>query len=91
MDSPMVIEFPVVISTATLADQFASTARERGFDAHLWKHHDDSDWDVICAVSMVPTYDGVVRIQQELNNLAKPFGGYSDGWGTFGNKGDLLI
>ena len=44
------------------------------------------EWDVIASIKMVPTYDDVVRIQKELSALAKPFRGYCDSWGTFGNK-----
>ena len=88
MASPMVIEFPVVVSTEILAERFARIARERGFTANLWKHEDGADWDVVCSIGMVPTYADVVRTQQQLNDLSEPFGGYSDGWGTFGNKPD---
>jgi hypothetical protein len=34
---------------------------------------------------MVPDYGEIIRIQEELNAAAKPFGGHSDGWGSFGN------
>jgi hypothetical protein len=86
MDSPMFIDFPIVVRTATDAERFASTAREHGFETKLWKHVDNAEWDVICAIKMTPTYDEIVRTQADLNTLAKPFGGYSDGWGTFGNR-----
>jgi regulator of RNase E activity RraB len=86
MDSPMLIEFPVVVASEAQAEQFAGAARERGFEADLCEHDDDTQWDVICAIKMTPTYDEIVRIQDDLNRLAKPFGGHSDGWGTFGNK-----
>src|SRR5262245_33633259 len=88
MNSPMLIEFPVVVPTETVANQFASCAREHGFDTQIWEHDDDSDWDVICTVSIVPRYDGIMRIQEDLSRMATPFGGYSDGWGTLGNKTD---
>jgi hypothetical protein len=35
---------------------------------------------------MMPIYEDLVRIQHELTEAAQPFGGYSDGWGTFGNR-----
>lgn len=88
MDSPMIIDFPVVVPSKPQAEEFASTARGRGFETRLWKHHDDAEWDVICALKMTPTYDEILRIQDDLDRLAKPFEGYSDGWGTFGNKPD---
>ncbi|WML56058.1 ribonuclease E inhibitor RraB [Neobacillus sp. PS2-9] len=32
---------------------------------------------------MVLNYNQIVKIQKELDNLCKPYGGYSDGWGVF--------
>jgi regulator of RNase E activity RraB len=88
MDSPMLIEFPVVVPTETQAEQFARAARDLGFETDILEHDDDAEWDVICAVTMTPTYDEIVRIQDNLNRFARPFAGYSDGWGTLGNKPD---
>jgi hypothetical protein len=34
---------------------------------------------------MLASYHGVMAIQRELVELAAPFGGYPDGWGSFGN------
>lgn len=86
MSAPMVVEFPVVVPAETPAKQFASVASARGYQVHLWRDEEGSDWDVICAIKMVPTHADVVRIQRELTEWAAPFGGYCDSWGTFGNK-----
>ena len=86
MTLPMEIEFPVVIADEELAKKFSLVAARRGFKVHLWKHDDDPDWDVVCAIEMIPTYDDVVRIQRELTSLAAPYRGCCDSWGTFGNK-----
>jgi hypothetical protein len=34
---------------------------------------------------MVPEYNALLTVQRELDDIAQPFGGWSDGWGTFGN------
>jgi hypothetical protein len=86
MTAPMVIEFPVVVPSEIPAKQFASVASSKGYKVHLWKRVNDSDWDVICAIEMVPTHADVVRIQRQLTEWANPFGGYCNSWGTFGNK-----
>ena len=86
MTAPMVIDFPVVVPAETPANQFAAVASAKGYMVHLWRDGDDGNWDVICAIDMVPTHADVVRIQRELTELAKPFRGYCDSWGTFGNK-----
>jgi hypothetical protein len=35
---------------------------------------------------MLLDYDSVIAAQAELDRVSGPFGGYSDGWGTFGNS-----
>jgi len=75
MSQPMLIEFPVVVATESAAKEFSAIAEGQGFKVHLWKHYDDPNWDVICAVDMVATYPEVVRIQQQLTEMASPFCG----------------
>jgi hypothetical protein len=31
---------------------------------------------------MIPEYNEIIRIQAELDRIARPFGGKSDGWGV---------
>jgi regulator of RNase E activity RraB len=85
MNAPMIIEFPVVFAAKAQAEKFAPLAASRGFRVQLWEHEDDSDWDVICAIEIVPTHADVVRIQRELSEWAEPFDGNCEGWGTLGN------
>ena len=86
MSLPMLIDFPVVVATELAAQQFSAVAAGNGFNVQVWKHDDDSKWDVICDVEMVPSYDGVVRVQRQLTELPVPFHGVCDCWATFGNK-----
>jgi len=39
-------------------------------------------WSVYVTKTMVPDYEEILRIQDELDELAEPLGGYSDGWGA---------
>lgn len=39
-------------------------------------------WNVYVTKTMVPDYEEILRIQDELDELAEPLGGYSDGWGA---------
>lgn len=39
-------------------------------------------WTVYAKVKMVPEYDEIIRIQEELDRIAGPLGGISDGWGA---------
>src|SRR5260221_9703123 len=86
MSKPMDVDFPVVISDETTARRFSEFISKHGYAAHLWHDDDDVKWDVICVKNMILDYDAVLEVQRHLNELSHPFGGYSDGWGTFGNK-----
>ena len=86
MSASMLIDFPVVVPDEIQANAFAAVAAELGYRVELYEHEDDSTWDVTCSVEMVPIYEELLRIQNELTEAAQPFGGYSDGWGTFGNR-----
>jgi hypothetical protein len=46
-----------------------------------------SSWSVYCGKTMLATYEGVVSVQAQLNELGRPHCGNCDGWGTFGNGG----
>src|SRR5690606_26222282 len=39
-------------------------------------------WTVFANVTMVPEYNEIMRIQADLDRLALPHGGQSDGWGV---------
>jgi hypothetical protein len=86
ISKPMDVDFPVVFADEVTARRFSEVAREHGYFPQLWKSAEDDQWDVICVKRMVLTYIAVLDVQRELDNLSEPFGGYSDGWGTFGNK-----
>jgi regulator of RNase E activity RraB len=85
MSAPMSIEYPVLFGREKEARTFAAVASRLGYGVELYEHEDDPNWDVICTRDMVPDYGEIIRIQEELNAAAKPFGGHSDGWGSFGN------
>jgi hypothetical protein len=37
-----------------------------------------------CSKNIMLDYNEIISIQEQLNEISRPFGGYSDGWGTFG-------
>ena len=39
-------------------------------------------WTIYVSIRMVPEYDEIVRIQEELGRLSAPYEGTPDGWGT---------
>jgi len=38
-------------------------------------------WDLDCSITMVPSYEGIVAQEAQLEQVANKFNGYNDGWG----------
>ncbi len=85
MSRPMVIEFSVEVPDERTARRVAEVVATHGFDPSISEDDDSHSWSVYCSKSMLATYEGVVAVQVELNELLSPHGGICDGWGTFGN------
>ena len=49
---------------------------------------ESGEWTCYCKKTLIPDYAEVVRIEKLLNSLAELFGGYTDGFGSYGNGGD---
>lgn len=83
---PMSIDFQVAFPDQAGATAFAEAAAELGYRVGLYDEPEEGEpWTCECSTRMLATYDGVVAIQRELAELSRPFKGYPDGWGTFGN------
>ncbi|WP_166831360.1 ribonuclease E inhibitor RraB [Thalassoroseus pseudoceratinae] len=85
MTKPMEIDFAVAVPNELAANDFREVAAENGYDSHTDYDNESGNWSVYCTKSMVPTYQSIMSAQVELDDLSRPFDGYSDGWGTFGN------
>ncbi|MEZ6122815.1 MAG: ribonuclease E inhibitor RraB [Planctomycetaceae bacterium] len=98
LSQPMDVDFHVAAGTEESAHLIAEAARDLGYTVFVdyddgAQDEDDDDeeiditepWTCTCRREMLLTLDGVLDAQAELDELARPHGGYSDGWGTFGN------
>jgi regulator of RNase E activity RraB len=85
MSLPMSIDFTVMAPDEKAARAIAELALAQGFDPSIGDNGGKSAWSVYCTRWMLATYDGVVAAQAQLRDIAQPFGGHCDGWGTFGN------
>ena len=83
MAKSMVVDFTVVAKDEASATSIARAAIDLGYEPKV--ETDDGEWWCTCSCSMVLTYESVVAAQVQLNTLAAPLGGSTDGWGTFGN------
>jgi len=85
LSKPMTVDFHVAAPDQSIAEQIAAAAYGLGYRCSVYDSEDASSWTCECSSRMILTYAGVTAIQAELDALAKPLGGYIDGWGTFGN------
>ncbi len=97
MASPLLIEFPVAVSDEATAQAVAAALTKAGYDPQIEFDEGEPDedgvidpddeefgpaWTVYANCQMVPEYQEIIRIQTELNQIAEPLGGKSDGWGV---------
>ena len=101
MTKPLTIEVAIHAPSQSAADAIKSAVINAGYAANIefdeGEPHDESDpeeveefgpaWTVYTQIAMVPAYDEVIRIQAELDAVAKPYNGYTDGWGTLVDPG----
>ena len=92
----IVVEILRVVAAATeeTAEQIASAADKLGYETEIdFDDGEDAEedeeitepWTCTCRREMLLQYDAVIAAQKQLDDIARPLGGYSDGWGTFGN------
>ena len=85
MSRPIEIEFFVAIPDREAGEAIARLAAKAGYRPELVHDEEDDAWDCCCRKTMLPTYEGVMAAQRELDELGRPLGGCSDGWGTTGD------
>lgn len=46
-------------------------------------HEDETPnvWDVDCTITMLPSYEAIMKQETDFEQLASKFSGYNDGWG----------
>lgn len=87
LSRPMEIDFAVAVPGEAAALAVARLAGVAGYRPSVSRDDESGAWTCYCSRSMVPAYEALVHAQAELDRLAGPVGGASDGWGTFGNAG----
>src|SRR5215475_3621297 len=90
LTKPMEVDFFVAVPSKDAGDRVAIKARVLGFVTSVEQddHKPDDDgfeWTCYCTKVLIPEYSEVMKIERQLDSIAKEFGGYADGFGTFGN------
>jgi regulator of RNase E activity RraB len=104
MSAPLQFEFPVAVPDEESAEKTYAAMVAAGYDSVIEFDEGEPDedgeidpdddefgpcWTVYANVVMVPNYDELIRIQADLDRIAEPFGGASDGWGALvGDEGE---
>jgi len=84
---PRTIDFAHLLYSEPTASQFKEAAENAGFRVRMALFPpseldgQEDVWDVVASVEMVPSVGPITRCEQELDALARAFGGHSDGWG----------
>jgi hypothetical protein len=86
LSRPMVIDFSVKVRDEPTARRVAGVVAANGYDPSISEDDGGRSWSIYCSKSMLATYEGIVAVKAELNELVKPHGGSCDGWATFGNN-----
>jgi len=89
---PMDVDIDIAAPDEEIAMQLANAMGALGFRTEVYFDDEIEDvegaseqWTCQCSKVMLLSYEGILQVQEELNQLAKPLGGYVDGWSTFGN------
>lgn len=85
LSKPMTIDFFVAVPGESSGQAVAEAAEAAGFETEVDQDDESGEWTCYCTRFMPATYEGVVRAQEELRQLAAPHGGVPDGWETAGN------
>ncbi len=86
MSKPMLVDFMIAVPDEKSGTSVSREAREHGYQTKVEQDRESGRWTCYCSKMMILTYEAVILTQDSLDEIARPFGGYSDGWGTFGNK-----
>jgi Regulator of ribonuclease activity B len=84
---PRLIEFAHLLYSEPTASKFKAAAEQAGYQVRmspfLPSELDGREdvWDVVVRSEMMPSVEQITSCEEELDALARTFGGHSDGWG----------
>ena len=82
---PMVVEFQIDCPDLASAESIAARIPHE-FTTQVYRDPDDDSVTCECSREMLLVYSELVSIQRQLTEIATPFGGRCEAWGTFGNR-----
>ena len=82
LEKPHAVEFYVYLPTRALADKLSKKIQKEDFQVHVLSDPSGARWLCLPIKNIVPNAKALTSIQKHFNDLAQPFGGKCDGWGT---------
>lgn len=86
MSQPLEMDFFVVVPSEEVGHQMAAKAELIGFETSVEEDEESGEWTCYCTKTLIPTLDTVFDIEEHLDDLAEPLGGFSDGFGAYGDE-----
>ncbi|MFS0767072.1 ribonuclease E inhibitor RraB [Peribacillus phoenicis] len=80
-----VVDFFVAVPNQKLGEELLIQLKGKEFDCELEQDEETKEWTCFCSKEMFLKYDEIIEVQKRLDELSKPYGGYTDGWATFGD------
>ncbi|WHY83941.1 ribonuclease E inhibitor RraB [Neobacillus novalis] len=79
---PQSVDFFVAVPDQVTGKKLSQVLKEEGFNCFVEEDDETEEWACCCSKRMQLNYNELIKIQTKLDNLSKPHGGYSDGWGV---------
>lgn len=77
------VEFFIAVPDKNSGEVLTDVLKAEGFNCFLEQDDETDEWSCCTSKNMLLDYDKIVEIQNKLDSLSKPHGGFSDGWGVF--------
>ncbi|MFB5284874.1 ribonuclease E inhibitor RraB [Peribacillus sp. Hz7] len=77
---PQNVDFFVAVPDKSSGESVLKSLRDEGFSCELEQDDETEEWTCFCLIKMLLNYDDIIDIQKRLDELSKPYDGYSDGW-----------
>ncbi|MDB0280093.1 ribonuclease E inhibitor RraB [Acinetobacter seifertii] len=85
LTKPMEIDFFIAIPSEEIGEKISTEVKRLGCKASVEQDEITKEWTCYCTNTMIPFYDDIIKFEEDLNNIASQYGGYTDGFGSFGN------
>lgn len=82
---PQNVDFLVAVPDKKNGKAILETLRSDGFNCELEQDEETEEWTCYCFITMLLNYEEIIDIQKRLDELSKPYDGYTEGWGLMVN------